>query len=137
MKTIGLIPLLHVAELIVDELKDNGIETAALLGTRYTMEQDFYKYKLEENGINVIIPDQQERDDINRIIFEELCLGIISPDSKERYLSIIDQLMQRGANAIILGCTEIGLLVQQEDTQAALLDTALIHARRAALYAIQ
>lgn len=131
------IPLLHVAELIADELKESGIETAALLGTRYTMEQDFYRNKLEESGINVIIPNQEERNDINRIIFEELCLGIISPASKNRYLSIIDRLMQSGANGIILGCTEIGLLVQQEDTQAVLLDTALIHARRAALYAIQ
>ncbi|MDF3002642.1 MAG: aspartate racemase [Bacillota bacterium] len=131
------IPLLHVAELIADELKERGFETAALLGTRYTMEQDFYRNKLEENGIKVMIPEAEERDDINRIIFEELCLGSISADSKERYLRIIDQLIQRGAKAIILGCTEIGLLIQQGDTKAPLLDTAAIHARRAALYSLQ
>lgn len=131
------IPLLHVVDLVADELKESNIETAALLGTRYTMEQDFYRNKLEENGIKVIIPNEEERLDINRIIFEELCLGTISADSKERYLRIIEQLVQRGARGIILGCTEIGLLVQQEDTITPLFDTASIHARRAALYAIQ
>ncbi|QOX65323.1 aspartate/glutamate racemase family protein [Anoxybacterium hadale] len=131
------IPVLHVAELIADELKERGLNTAALLGTRYTMEQNFYRNKLEEYGIKVMIPDEEERDDINRIIFEELCLGTISADSKERYLRIIDQLMQRGAEGIVLGCTEIGLLIQQGDTKAPLLDTAVIHARRAALYSIQ
>lgn len=131
------VPLVHVAEVIAAELKEKGIETAALLGTRYTMEQDFYRNKLEENGIKVIIPEKEERDEINRIIFEELCLGVISQESKETYLKIIDKLTKRGAKGIILGCTEIGLLVQQEDTAAPLFDTAYIHAKRAALYSIQ
>ena len=130
------VPILHVAEVTAAELLERKIRTVALLGTKYTMEQDFYKNKLIENGIRVIIPDESEREKINDIIFRELCLGVISEESKKEYLKIIDGLSEKGAEAIILGCTEIGLLVRQEDTEMPLFDTAYIHAKRAALNSI-
>ena len=100
------------------------------------MEQDFYKNKLLEREIKVLIPDAAEREKINDIIFRELCQGIISEESKKEYLKIIDGLSEKGAEAIVLGCTEIGLLVRQEDTEMPLFDTAYIHAKRAALNSI-
>lgn len=130
------IPILHIAEVTAEELREKHIETVALLGTKFTMEQDFYKEKLIEKGIKVIIPQEQDRKEINSIIFQELCLGIISQKSKEYYLRIIDQLMDEGAQGVILGCTEIGLLLNQEDTKSPLFDTTYIHGTRAAMYSI-
>ena len=130
------IPIMHIAEVVALELKDQKIDTVALLGTSYTMEQDFYKTKLKENGITVIIPEEEDREVINRIIFRELCLGILSENSKQVYLRIIDDLMKKGAGGVILGCTEIGLLLHQRDTEAPLFDTTYIHAKKAAQYAI-
>lgn len=130
------IPILHIAEVIAEELKENHIDKVALLGTKYTMEQDFYKDRLIRNGITVMIPEEQDRERINTIIFRELCLGIISAESKKEYLRIIDDMMTQGARGIILGCTEIGLLINQEDTNAPLFDTTVIHGKRAALYSI-
>ncbi|HYE69281.1 MAG TPA: aspartate/glutamate racemase family protein [Anaerovoracaceae bacterium] len=130
------IPILHIADVIAEELKENHIDKAALLGTKYTMEQDFYKDRLIENGIAVMIPEEQDRERINTIIFQELCLGIISEKSKKEYLRIIDDMMKQGARGIILGCTEIGLLINQEDTIAPLFDTTVIHGKRAAIYSI-
>lgn len=130
------IPILHIADVIAEELKENHIDKAALLGTKYTMEQDFYKDRLKKNGISVMIPEEQDRERINTIIFQELCLGIISEESKKEYLRIIDDMMRQGARGIILGCTEIGLLINQEDTIAPLFDTTVIHGKQAALYSI-
>ena len=130
------IPILHIAEVTAEELKENKIDKVALLGTKYTMEQDFYKDRLINNGIEVMIPVEQDREKINTIIFEELCLGIISEQSKNEYLRIISDLMEQGAQGIILGCTEIGLLISQNDTEAPLFDTTWIHGKRAALWAI-
>ena len=130
------IPLLHIAQVTAEELKVNKIDKVALLGTKYTMEQDFYKDKLLENGIEVIIPEERDRECINTIIFQELCLGIISAESKQEYLRIIDDLMKKGAQGVILGCTEIGMLISQQDTQAPLFDTTYIHGKRAALDAM-
>lgn len=126
------IPILHIADVTAGELKKNHIGKAALLGTRYTMEQDFYRNRLEENGLGVLIPEKEERERINAIIFEELCLGTIREESRREYLKIIDNLMKKGAQGIILGCTEIGLLIEQKDTAAPLFDTTVIHGRRAA-----
>lgn len=130
------IPILHIAEVTAEELKEKHIDKVALLGTKYTMEQYFYKDRLIKNGIAVMVPEEPDRERINTIIFQELCLGIISEASKKEYLRIIDDMMNQGAQGIILGCTEIGLLVNQGDTKAPLFDTTVIHAKRAALYSI-
>ena len=124
------IPIVHIAEATSDSLKEKGIEKAALLGTKYTMTQDFYKNKLIEAGIDVIIPD--DVDTVNDIIYNELCLGKVLEQSKAKYLSIIRGPKEKGAEAVILGCTEIGLLIKQEDTDLPVFDTTLIHAERAA-----
>ncbi len=107
----------------------------ALLGTKYTMEQDFYKNVIINNGIEVLIPNEEDRIIVNDTIFNELCLGIISESSKA-FLSIIDKLGKQGAEAVILGCTEIGLLIKQNDTSIPLFDTTVIHAIEAALSSI-
>lgn len=127
------IPLLHIAEATAEVMKKDGITKTALFGTRFTMEEDFYKDKLKENGIQVIIPDKADRDIINDAIYNELCMGVISQKSKCEFLRIVDQMSKRGAQSVILGCTEIGLLINQADTSVKLYDTALIHAEQAAL----
>jgi len=130
------IPILHIAELTADELVKNGIKKAALLGTKYTMEQDFYRSKLTGRGIHVVIPDKDGIELVNKVIFDELCLGVVSQKSKREFLSVINDMASLGAEAVILGCTEIGLLISREDTQIPLFDTALIHARKAAEYSV-
>lgn len=134
-KTIS-IPILHIAQATADALLENGIKKVGLLGTKYTMTQDFYKEKLFEAGLDVVIPDQAGVEEVNRIIYDELCLGQIEESSKQAYLAIIDDLKNAGAEAVILGCTEIGLLVQQEDTDVPLFDTTEIHAQKAAEFAV-
>lgn len=131
------IPIIHIAEVTAEELKQNHITTVALLGTKYTMTQDFYKEKLENAGITVLIPDEQEIEVVNSIIYDELCLGSILETSKERYLQIIDGLKNRGAQGVILGCTEIGLLIRQEDTDLPVFDTTRIHAVKAAKLSLE
>lgn len=131
------IPILHIAEATADELDKKEIKKVALLGTKYTMEQDFYKNKLIDRGIEVVIPDDEDRAEVNRVIYEELCLGKILLASKKRFLDIMDKLAKNGAQGVILGCTEIGLLVQQKDTEISLFDTAAIHAESAALKSIE
>lgn len=130
------IPLLHIADATVQELKKGHIAKAALLGTKYTMEQDFYKSKLQEAGLAVIVPEENDRNIINSIIYNELCSGIIKENSRQSVLRIISKLAEEGMQGVILGCTEIGLLIHQKDTAVPLFDTALIHAQRAALYAL-
>ena len=134
-KTIS-IPILHIAQATADTLLENGIKKVGLLGTKYTMTQEFYKEKLLEAGLEVVIPDQAGVEEVNRIIYDELCLGQIKESSKQAYLAIIDDLKNAGAEAVILGCTEIGLLVKQEDTDMPLFDTTVIHAQKAAEFAI-
>lgn len=131
------IPLLHIAEVTAGELQKCNISKVALLGTKYTMQQDFYKAKLNEVGIDVLIPGEKDIECINKIIFEELCLGIINFDSKQEFLRVINELSGKGAQGAILGCTEIGLLVTQEDTTVPLFDTTRIHARAAAFAALK
>lgn len=130
------IPLLHIADATAQDLKKSNICKVGLLGTKYTMEQDFYKAKLHEAGLEILVPEEGDRSIINSIIYHELCLGITADNSKRSVLAIIDKLAAQGAQGIILGCTEIGLLIQQEDTDIRLFDTAGIHAQRAALYAL-
>lgn len=131
------IPLLHIAEATAEELILNGISTVALLGTKYTMQQEFYKSKLTGRGIKVLIPKADDIEIINKTIYEELCLGIQSEASKNEFHRIMNSLAEQGAEGIILGCTEIGLLVKQEDTKIKLFDTTYIHANKAADYAMQ
>lgn len=126
------IPLLHIAEVTAQRLKEYGIKKVGLLGTKYTMKQDFYKERLEEAGIEVLIPDASAIDTINKIIFSELCVGRIRESSKRVFLRAIGWLKSRGAQGVILGCTEIGLLIHPEDVNMPVFDTALIHAKEAA-----
>lgn len=122
------IPLLHIADAVGENLIQHNFKKVALLGTQFTMEQDFYKQRLADKfAIDVLIPDTQGRETVHRVIYDELCKGIISPQSKAEYLTIIDSLTQQGAEAIILGCTEIALLVQQSDTSVQLLDSTALH----------
>ena len=130
------IPILHIAEMTAEKILEKGLKNIALLGTKYTMEQDFYKSKLIEKEINVIIPDKNDIEIINKVIYDELCLGIINSNSKKKFLEIVDKLRSKGAEGIILGCTEIGLLIKNEDTDVPLFDTAVIHAEEAAIYSI-
>ncbi|SCC34696.1 aspartate racemase [Gilliamella bombicola] len=130
------IPIIHIADVTAKHLLAQNIKSVALLGTKYTMEQDFYKSKLIDKNLNVLIPESQDRNIINQIIYDELCKGIIQPDSKQAYLNIVDKLVKNGAEGVILGCTEIGLLISQSDRNIPFFDTALIHAQEAALLAI-
>ena len=131
------VPIIHIAEATADELKKHGISKVGLLGTKYTMTQEFYKSKLIEAGIEVVIPDAVEVEVVNDIIYNELCLGIIKEESKQKYVDIIAKLEQAGAQGVILGCTEIGLLIQQKDTALSVFDTTQIHAKKAAFMAIE
>jgi len=132
------IPLLHIADATAEQLIADGVKRVGLLGTAFTMEQDFYKGRLTEKyGIEVLIPDTAERADVHRIIYNELCLGQILEPSRQRYLEVIDHLHQQGAEAIILGCTEIALLVEQQHTEVPLYDTTAIHASAAVEWALK
>ncbi|EQF24029.1 aspartate racemase family protein [Clostridioides difficile CD160] len=130
------IPLINIANVTAEVLKEKGIKKVALLGTKYTMEQDFYKNIIINNGIEVLIPNEEDRIIVNNTIFNELCVGIVSDSSKKAFLSIIDKLGKQGVDGIILGCTEIDLLIKQNDTSIPLFDTTLIHAIEAALKSI-
>ncbi|TVP49052.1 MAG: aspartate/glutamate racemase family protein [Halomonas sp.] len=131
------IPLLHIADATAERLKADGVTRVGLLGTRFTMEQDFYTGRLKKQfGIEVVLPDQVERDAIHRVIFEELCQGRLEEASRQRYLTIIDSLYTQGAQAVILGCTEIAMLVSQADTAVPLYDTTALHAQKAVAWAL-
>jgi len=131
------IPLLHIADATAECLVKQGIGKVGLLGTRFTMEQDFYKGRLTERfGIEVIVPSAPQRDLVHRVIYEELCQGRICENSRAQYIEIINTLHQAGAQAVILGCTEIGLLVGQKDVEVPLYDTTKIHATAAVVQAI-
>ncbi|WP_038815406.1 aspartate/glutamate racemase family protein [Campylobacter jejuni] len=122
------IPLIHIAQSTANALKEANITKIGLLGTKYTMMQDFYKNILIKEGIEAIIPDENDIQDVNDIIFSELCKGQIKEKSKEKYLEIIEKLKNKGAQGVVLGCTEIGLLLSKNDTQIPIFDTTLIHA---------
>ena len=129
------IPLVHIAEATAAELKRDGIARVGLLGTKYTMTQEFYRRKVEEAGIEVLIPEEKDVETVNRVIYEEQCLGILREESREEYRRVIRELAARGAQGVILGCTEIGLLVGPQDSPVPVYDTTLIHAQAAALLA--
>jgi aspartate racemase len=131
------IPLLHIADATAEVIKNKGVNKIGLLGTRFTMVEDFYKGRLiDKYNLEVIIPADGEMDQVHRIIYDELCAGIIKPASRQIYTDIIDNLVEAGARGIILGCTEIGLLVRPEDSSVPLFDTTEIHARAAVKFAL-
>jgi aspartate racemase len=131
------IPLLHIADATAGEIRGAGISRVGLLGTRFTMEQDFYRGRLESrHGLQVIVPDDADRAIVHDVIYRELCLGVAKPESREAYRRIIERLVGRGAQGIIYGCTEISLLVGAEDSAVPVFDTTAIHARRAADLAV-
>ncbi len=131
------IPLLHIADPTAAALQQAGVQRVGLLGTRFTMEQDFYRDRLvQQHGLQVITPDAPQRDTVHRIIYEELCLGVVRPESREAYRHVMASLVAQGAQAIILGCTEISLLVGEQDSSVPLFDTTALHARAAAMQAL-
>ena len=130
------IPMIHIADATADELKKCGIGRVGLLGTKYTMQQDFYKNRLADRGIDVLIPDEADVETINAVIFKELCVGKINEESRKKFQRMIEKLKEAGAEGVILGCTELGLLIRQSDVSIPVFDTAAIHAKKAAQIAI-
>ncbi len=131
------IPLLHIADPTAHAIKAAGYSKVGLLGTRFTMEQDFYKQRLaRRHGLEVLVPSLEEREVVHRVIYEELCLGKAFSTSRKKYKDVMEALVAGGAQALILGCTEISLLVGPNDSTVPLFDTAAIHARSAAEYAL-
>lgn len=131
------IPVVHIADATADELQRCQIRKVGLLGTKYTMTQEFYKQKLIDRGIDVLIPETENIDLVNDIIFQELCLGKFREESRRQFRKVIDSLKEKGAEGVILGCTEIGLLVRPSDSSLPVFDTTLIHAKRAAELALE
>lgn len=130
------IPLLHVADATAAAVLESGARTVGLLGTRFTMEKEFYRDRLQSHGLRVLIPPQADRDEVHRVIYEELVLGRIDPDSCASYRRVVADLIADGAQAIIFGCTEIGLLIDQSDSAVPVFDTTTMHAQAAARYAL-
>lgn len=132
------IPLIHIADATAKQLLADGITTVGLLGTAFTMQQDFYQGRLtQEFGIKVITPNAKQQQKVHEVIYQELCLGLVNTQSKHYYVDVIQQLYAQGAQAVILGCTEIALLVKQADTPVALYDTTAIHAQSAVAAALE
>lgn len=132
------IPILHIADATTDTINKTGIKKVGLLGTKFTMEQVFYKTRLEQNhGLSVIIPNENDRKIVHRVIYDELCCGKILDSSRKEYLRIIVDLVKEGAEGLILGCTEIGLLLQQDSVDLPIFDTTLIHAAKAVEIALE
>jgi aspartate racemase len=131
------IPLLHIADATADVIEAAGHSTVGLLGTRFTMEEDFYRGRLEARGIRVLTPGEADRETVHRVIYDELCQGTVSDESRSRFLEIIARLGDAGAEAVIEGCTEIGMLVGPEHTSMPLLDTTVIHAHAAVSMALE
>jgi aspartate racemase len=130
------IPLISIVDATAEAVKKEGMEVVGLLGTRFTMEKPFYREGLRRHGIEALVPGKKERDYIDRVVFEELSRSLLLPESRNGYLEIIDGLVEKGAQSIVLGCTEIPLLVTEEHTDVKLFDTAVIHAEKALQHAI-
>ncbi len=130
------IPLLHLADATAAQIRNDGVSRVGLLGTRFTMEKDFYRERLEAQGLSVLVPEAEGRQTVNSVIYDELCRGDIRDSSRDAFVSIIDGLGARGAEAVIAGCTEIGLLVGSEDINLPMYDTTRIHARAAVEFAL-
>jgi aspartate racemase len=132
------VPVLHIADATAEKVRGKGLRKVGLLGTKMTMEEDFYKGRIGGRfGIDVLVPDKDERDFIERVIFDELCVGKMNASSKKRFKEIIGKLVDNGAEGIILGCTEIPLLIKQEDVNVPVFDTTEIHAKAAVEFALK
>jgi aspartate racemase len=132
------IPLLHIADAAAEKIKADAYKKVGLLGTKYTMEGDFYKNRIEENyGIDVLIPGAEDRDLIHRVIYQELVSGILKKESREKFKEIIADLEKKGAEAVILGCTEIPLLIKDEDSSLPIFNTTELHAKKAVEFALE
>jgi aspartate racemase len=131
------IPFLHIADMTADEITKEKIDIVGLLGTKYTMSENFYKAKLLERGIDVIVPEEKDQRVVNAIIYDELCKGIITEKSRNEYVKIIDKIIKKGGKGIILGCTEIGQLIKEKDIPVKLFDTTIIHAKKAVEFALK
>jgi len=132
------IPVLHIADATAEAIIEKNLKTIALLGTRFTMEQDFYKGRLtEKHGINVLVPEGKDLETVHNIIYNELVLGVIKNESREAYKEIIEKLAKKGAQGVILGCTEIPLLIQQNDVSIPVFDTTTIHAEKTVKFALK
>jgi aspartate racemase len=131
------VPLLHIADAIAARARSDGLRTVGLLGARWVMEEDFYIGRLRRNGLDVVVPGPADRVEIDRVIFEELTRGVVDPGSRATYRRIVAELQQRGAQAVVLGCTEIELLLRREDTDIPLLDSMQTHAEAAVTLALQ
>ncbi len=130
------IPLINIVDAAAEAVEEEGMQVVGLLGTRFTMEKPFYREGLKRHGIEALVPGKEERDYIDRVVFEELSRGLLLPESRNGYLEIINGLVERGAQGVVLGCTEIPLLVTHEHTDVRLFDTAVIHAEKALQHAI-
>ncbi|MET3684356.1 aspartate racemase [Alkalibacillus flavidus] len=130
------LPVIRIADATAEAIRQQGLNRVALLGTKYTMEQDFYKGRVQEHGVDVMVPDPNEQEQINHIIFNELVLGEFRQESKQYYLDVVDRLLNSGAEGVIFGCTEIGLLIQAKDVSVPVFDTSLIHVERAVAEAL-
>ncbi|MFV5630081.1 aspartate/glutamate racemase family protein [Acinetobacter oleivorans] len=130
------IPFLHIADATAKEILSQNIGKVALLGTAFTMEQDFYKARLQDYGIEVIIPNEADRKTVHSIIYEELCLGVINSDSQQKYIAIVERLIAEGAQGVILGCTEICMLIGELKFSVPLFDTTTIHAKEAVIFSL-
>jgi len=131
------IPLLHIADPTGRAIRDRQISAVGLLGTRFTMEQEFYRGRLaSEHDLEVMVPEEADREFVHRVIYDELCLGRLRDESRARYLAIIDDLARRGAGGVILGCTEISMLIGREDTAIPMFDTTALHAEAAVAFAL-
>jgi aspartate racemase len=132
------IPLVHIADATARVIQSQNLERIGLLGTRFTMEEDFYRGRLSKQfGLQVLVPEAREREMIHRVIYDELCLGVIRPESRRQYRQVLEQLVENGAQGIILGCTEIGMLVKAEDCTVPLFDTTYLHALSAVELALE
>ena len=131
------IPLLHIADATAQVLTSNEVRRVGLLGTAFTMELDFYRERIERHGIEVVVPELHDRQMVHDIIYQELCLGKVDDDSREVYLAIVDRLREQHIDGVILGCTEIGLLLDSRHTDIPLYDTTEIHAAQAVDFALQ
>jgi aspartate racemase len=137
VETATNIPLLHIADAAAEAINSLGLSTVGLLGTRFTMEQDFYRQRLQEkHGISVLIPNEDDREVVHRIIYDELVQGVIQSESRQAYLDVIAELQSRGAQGVILGCTEIPLLVKAQDVAIPVFDTTTLHAQAAVEWAL-
>ncbi len=131
------IPLLSIIDATAEEIKRTGLRKVGLLGTKFTMEDDFYRAGLERHGIQTVIPDEEDRNTVHRIIFDELCLGVFKESSKEELKKIVEKLKERGAEGVVLACTELPLLLSQEDCDIPIFDTTRIHAEYAVNFALR